>query len=243
MDLYNPLYVNRPTVEPELFASLRPVTYRGGFGDDEGHGMAGTSTTRKLACRFHRQCGELGGVAAELRLRRRMGCGDAQPAKSRDDEARCADCGHRERSRTRSYATEAAAELAQRLGTGTVGNAATAAALGDFFQYTIDHPVSLARQKTRHAAHRRQGCRGAEGLHLQPVRPGQAPAARPQVQEHLGRAPQPGTDHGLRGKRLRRRHPRARRAAERGTARQLRHRSRHRGRCRRSAPARRRSPA
>jgi len=33
MDLYNPLYINRPTVEPELFASLRPVTYSGGFKD------------------------------------------------------------------------------------------------------------------------------------------------------------------------------------------------------------------
>ncbi len=29
MDLYNPLYVQRPTVEPELFASLRPPTYSG----------------------------------------------------------------------------------------------------------------------------------------------------------------------------------------------------------------------
>ena len=29
MDLYNPLYVPRPTVEPELFASLRPPTYGG----------------------------------------------------------------------------------------------------------------------------------------------------------------------------------------------------------------------
>src|SRR3954447_20727202 len=29
MDLYNPLYVARPTVEPELFASLRPPTYSG----------------------------------------------------------------------------------------------------------------------------------------------------------------------------------------------------------------------
>src|SRR5205814_840443 len=29
MDLYNPLYVARPTVEPELFASLRPVAYSG----------------------------------------------------------------------------------------------------------------------------------------------------------------------------------------------------------------------
>jgi hypothetical protein len=29
-----------------------------------------------------------------------------------------------------------------------VGNAATAGALGDFFQYTIDHPVTLTRQKS-----------------------------------------------------------------------------------------------
>lgn len=29
MDLYNPLYINRPLVEPELFASLRPPTYSG----------------------------------------------------------------------------------------------------------------------------------------------------------------------------------------------------------------------
>src|SRR5215218_942999 len=39
MDLYNPLYVPRPTVEPELFASLRPPTYSGGFnrrGDADG---------------------------------------------------------------------------------------------------------------------------------------------------------------------------------------------------------------
>src|SRR3954463_10136335 len=35
MDLYNPLFVDRPTVEPELFASLRPVTYRGGFGKEK----------------------------------------------------------------------------------------------------------------------------------------------------------------------------------------------------------------
>src|SRR5262245_49302721 len=33
MDLYNPLYVGRPTVEPELFASLRPPTYGGPMQD------------------------------------------------------------------------------------------------------------------------------------------------------------------------------------------------------------------
>jgi hypothetical protein len=31
MDLYTPLYVPRPLVEPELFASLRPVAYSGGM--------------------------------------------------------------------------------------------------------------------------------------------------------------------------------------------------------------------
>src|SRR5687767_2349519 len=40
MDLYNPLYINRPTVEPELFASLRPVTYRGGFNGRADGGVA-----------------------------------------------------------------------------------------------------------------------------------------------------------------------------------------------------------
>src|SRR5215831_15604036 len=40
MDLYNPLFINRPVVEPELFASLRPVTYRGNFGNGRGDGLA-----------------------------------------------------------------------------------------------------------------------------------------------------------------------------------------------------------
>ena len=35
MDLYTPLYVPRPTVVPELFASLRPVTYNGDLQERE----------------------------------------------------------------------------------------------------------------------------------------------------------------------------------------------------------------
>src|SRR5205807_2637522 len=34
MDLYTPLYVPRPTVVPELFASLRPVTYNSDLNGD-----------------------------------------------------------------------------------------------------------------------------------------------------------------------------------------------------------------
>ena len=32
MDLYEPLFVPRPTIEPEIFASLRPPVYQGGLG-------------------------------------------------------------------------------------------------------------------------------------------------------------------------------------------------------------------
>src|SRR5262249_19128132 len=35
MDLYTPLYVPRPLVEPELFASLRPVAYSGSLDAPE----------------------------------------------------------------------------------------------------------------------------------------------------------------------------------------------------------------
>src|SRR4051812_27017651 len=43
MDLYNPLYVPRPTVEPELFASLRPPTYDGGFAGRRTPGANGVA--------------------------------------------------------------------------------------------------------------------------------------------------------------------------------------------------------
>ena len=39
MDLYNPLFINRPTVEPELFASLRPPTYGGAFAQQQAAGQ------------------------------------------------------------------------------------------------------------------------------------------------------------------------------------------------------------
>src|SRR5207248_11220041 len=46
------------------------------------------------------------------------------------------------------YAKNLQTQLATRIATGTVDSAATGAALGDFFQYAIDHPVNLARQKS-----------------------------------------------------------------------------------------------
>ena len=65
MDLYTPLYVPRPTVVPELFASLRPVTYSGDLNarDDlavqtsrrsqaESDGAAARRSERNGKCRL-----------------------------------------------------------------------------------------------------------------------------------------------------------------------------------------------
>jgi hypothetical protein len=139
MDLYNPLYVDRPVVEPELFASLRPVTYRGGF-NARGEGLAHDGEMKKqLEDQF------VEGIAANKT--RALAAGGAMKGAARPESEslrRSVDANNADGK----FARESAAEMGRRLATGSVGNAATAGALGDFFQYTIDHPVSLARQKS-----------------------------------------------------------------------------------------------
>lgn len=143
MDLYNPLYVPRPTVEPELFASLRPVTYQGGFNAADHDGAARTKQRAPAGAPNEPQNGAVifGGALAsgksmpkpDAMVEERLS-GVRRSVSPNDPNAR--------------YAKDTAAELAQRMSTGAVGTAATAGALGDFFQYTIDHPVSLQRQKS-----------------------------------------------------------------------------------------------
>jgi len=133
MDLYNPLYINRPTVEPELFASLRPVTYRGGFAQDpQADGVA------------------LGGPAKESMQKARSGAmPPAAPGFGGAGGGRMQLAESQDRSiDAKKFAADVGRELGNRINTNTVGNAATAGALGDFFQYTIDHPVTLGRQKS-----------------------------------------------------------------------------------------------
>jgi hypothetical protein len=126
MDLYQPLYVPRPVVEMELFASLRPVAYSGsllrekeavaaappmapGMGFGAGRGAAPQEQSKKADGKFDRQLA--GGGAG--------------------------------------YAADVRKQLADRMNLGAgVSSVASAAKLGDFFQYAIDKPVSLARQKS-----------------------------------------------------------------------------------------------
>jgi len=140
MDLYNPLYVDRPVVEPELFASLRPVTYRGGFNGLEDRVAGRKENLRDL----EEQLGAEKDLAGKMRGMAFGGA--AKGAAKPESEAlrRSVDANKGDGK----FAKESAAEMGRRLATGSVGNAATAGALGDFFQYTVDHPVSLARQKS-----------------------------------------------------------------------------------------------
>ena len=125
MDLYNPLYIGRPTVEPELFASLRPVTYSGGFGQDDIPLLEAPATPARDSVIMGGK-GNGRGAAFGMRI----------PSFEADGKQKA------------EYAKKVAKELSDRIDVGAVGNAATSGSLGDYYQYAIDHPVTLARQKS-----------------------------------------------------------------------------------------------
>ncbi len=123
MDLYNPLYVNRPTVEPELFASLRPVAYSGslrkGVPDEVADSKFGPPMLSKI------------------------------PAPKAKSDSPIAYRGVLSEQNRLSFGAQAGENLNKALELGkSVQSVATASSLGDYFQYVIDRPVDLARQKS-----------------------------------------------------------------------------------------------
>jgi hypothetical protein len=133
MDLYQPLYVPRPMVEPELFASLRPPTYNDAMDAEKKLGEGRPQGQAKMPA------GRAGAGAAPAkespqRLEREM----AEPMRSTLALGAVAGESRAARGFGRSAGMDQAA----------VASAATAANLGDYFQYVIDHPVSLQRQKS-----------------------------------------------------------------------------------------------
>jgi hypothetical protein len=131
MDLYQPLFVTRPIVEPELFASLRPVAYSGGMDGKDAPTAAAAATPPPAPPGM--MAGMGGGGAAALGARR---------AESKEALARMAGDAN--------YAREVAKQLQSRMSLGDTGISSTASAskLGDFFQYAVDRPVNLPRQKS-----------------------------------------------------------------------------------------------
>ena len=179
MDLYNPLYVARPVVEPELFASLRPPTYRGGFERDGfrlaipalgpfqfgnnfdfplnrspndknptinvsvglfgGDGLTDSNPVHPPPPAFE-------STFKDIRNTVNLPAGPPQPLNPGDYSKRI--FNEQTEEQRKQYAANVGRELSAPIGTGGVGNLATAGALGDVFQYSIDHPVTLARQKS-----------------------------------------------------------------------------------------------
>jgi len=123
MDLYNPLYVARPTVEPELFASLRPPTYGGAMAGKPVVDMpVPAAAPSPVTAGFGYAPAEMDKVKAE----RRAGL-----------------------AAQRNFADGVSRKLKEDLELGrSVQSIATASALGDYYQYVIDRPVDLARQKS-----------------------------------------------------------------------------------------------
>ncbi|MFL5244634.1 MAG: DUF4139 domain-containing protein [Gemmataceae bacterium] len=129
MDLYQPLYVPRPTVLPELFASLLPRTYEGGM-DKDAKAVADAPAPA-------------GGPGAGFGGGRSFGLAAAMPAMPQSAEL----SGKQARRQAGDFLHEreklGGLNLAQ-----SVNSAASASQLGDFFEYGIQHPVSLPRQKS-----------------------------------------------------------------------------------------------
>ncbi len=143
MDLYNPLFINRPVVEPELFASLRPPTYAGAMRRGEEFGVPPvTSAIGELSDELAVPgLNGRSGSAKNKLLKSGGGSGVAENMK-RAVEAR--DKADRER-----HALALGEDLGKRMDIGrAAGSVATAAQLGDYFQYVIDQPVNLGRQKS-----------------------------------------------------------------------------------------------
>jgi hypothetical protein len=129
MDLYQPLFVTRPIVEPELFASLRPVAYSGAMDQPK---MPPPVDSRAITLKKAREAQNYYGLAeADGKGLAAGGLAIPAPAKA-------------------EYRRQLAEDLGRRmdLAGGGVAAAATASKLGDFFQYAVDRPVNLPRQKS-----------------------------------------------------------------------------------------------
>jgi hypothetical protein len=133
MDLYEPLYVQRPVIEPEQFASLRPSSYAGVVKADESSWLAARDQRRMSSSvggmsgsglQFGGQVGQFGGQLGGLQFGGLQFGGLPPGAGS-------------------TFTRPETMNIQQ--GISAVANATKS---GNFFQYQIDYPVTLGRQKS-----------------------------------------------------------------------------------------------
>ena len=128
MDLYQPLYVPRPFVEPELYASLRPQVY--------GQTMSDADKQLAQADRRLDERGARGGLARRENAEGRP----AAPAAMAADGAIAIDAF--------SAQGGGAARGSAIAGIAAMQTAAAGSDLGELFRYEIEKPVTLERQRS-----------------------------------------------------------------------------------------------
>ena len=122
-DLYRPLYVPRPVVQPELYASLRPQTYEGGMNEKRDL-AAVTDTPAAIAGK------------PVTRMRREL----ADESLARKEAGAAFGAGEQQMQ-----------QMAQQIqpidATASIASVASASKVGELFQYTVGS-VSLPRQRS-----------------------------------------------------------------------------------------------
>jgi hypothetical protein len=152
MDLYQPLYVKRPTVVPELFASLAPRTYEGKMDSrDQGDAIHKLRPAINPSAPQQDSNGGSGSGAGDVDPRKLKEIAEiwghlpeGERVKALSDMTR--DMPPRYRQAIEEYFSKLDRD-GLHLGRGVV-SAATGAQMGDSFQYRTEHPVSLPRQKS-----------------------------------------------------------------------------------------------
>ncbi len=135
-DLYQPLYVPRPTVEPELFASLRPQTYDGGVAG-AADVPAPAATTSPGFTGFGGGGGFAGGREANQQLAMRM-ASRARAANQMQRQSLFQNPAANQSDDGRNGPMDA---------TASVRSLASANSVGELFEYTVGS-VSLPRQRS-----------------------------------------------------------------------------------------------
>jgi hypothetical protein len=132
MDLYEPLYVDRPEIKPELYASLRPSTYDQDLAlrDDEFRRAGQADGARP-------QAGQRAALAKRL--------GRGEPAAAAGGAGMGGRAGGYAGVPAIAEALEAEAMFDLRQGVQSIAQAAN---VGELFRYQIATPVKLARGKS-----------------------------------------------------------------------------------------------
>ncbi|MFL5242360.1 MAG: DUF4139 domain-containing protein [Gemmataceae bacterium] len=127
MDLYQPLYVSRPTIVPELFASLQPRTYSGGMESER------RALEKPAQGRSNDDVEETGKLYRKTSPKL-----DVERKKS----------GVQDKASNGPIAFRGFIDSDGSVSSSGVESVASATQLGDYFEYRIEHAVNLARQKS-----------------------------------------------------------------------------------------------